>query len=131
MLFGTCGRIRVMLKNRMMKIGSNSMMAGNKWRKALMISALAMLAAAMLVSASSNATTSSSTSPSGEKLIGAGLAFGLAAGGAGVGMGTAGAAIVSASLEKRDMVMFLLVLAFVETIAIYGIVIAILIMSHP
>ncbi len=97
-----------------------------------MVSVLAVLAAAILVSASSNATSSSTTaSSSGEKLIGAGLAFGLAAGGAGVGMGTAGAAIVSASLEKRDMVMFLLVLAFVETIAIYGIVIAILIMSHP
>ncbi len=98
-----------------------------------MISALAVLAAAMLVSASSNATASSTTaSSSGEKLIGAGLASGWQPGGAGVGMGgTAGAAIVSASLEKRDMVMFLLVLAFVETIAIYGIVIAILIMSHP
>ncbi len=58
--------------------------------------------------------------------IGAGLAFGLAAGGAGVGMGIAGAAIASASIEKRDLLIFFLVLAFVETIALYGFVALIL-----
>jgi len=60
------------------------------------------------------------------RYLGAGLAFGLAAGGAGVGMGIAGAAIASASVEKRDILIFFLVLAFVETIALYGLVALIL-----
>ena len=58
--------------------------------------------------------------------LGAGLAFGLAATGAGIGMGIAGAAIASASVEKRDLLVFFLVLAFVETIALYGLVALIL-----
>lgn len=62
----------------------------------------------------------------GYRYLGAGLAFGLAAAGAGVGMGIAGASIVSASVEKRDLLIFFLVLAFVETIALYGFVALIL-----
>ncbi len=62
----------------------------------------------------------------GYRYIGAGLAFGLAAVGAGIGMGIAGAAIASASVEKRDLVIFFIVLAFVETIALYGLVALIL-----
>lgn len=60
------------------------------------------------------------------RYLGAGLAFGLAAVGAGIGMGIAGAAIASASIEKRDLLIFFLVLAFVETIALYGLVALIL-----
>jgi len=87
----------------------------NKW---LAVALIALLSTLPVLNA--QATTEQSY-----RYLGAGLAFGLAAGG-GVGMGIAGAAIASASVEKRDILVFFLVLAFVETIALYGLVALIL-----
>jgi ATP synthase subunit C. len=88
----------------------------NKW---LAVALIALLSTLPVLNA--QATTEQSY-----MYLGAGLAFGLAAIGAGVGMGIAGAAIASASVEKRDILVFFLVLAFVETIALYGLVALIL-----
>lgn len=88
----------------------------NKW---LAVALIALLSTLPVLNA--QATTEQSY-----RYLGASLAFGLAAIGAGVGMGIAGAAIASASVEKRDILVFFLVLAFVETIALYGLVALIL-----
>jgi V/A-type H+-transporting ATPase subunit K len=66
---------------------------------------------------------------SGFKLIGAGLAIGLAGCGAGVGMGTASAAAIGAMAEKPETFSkSLIYIVFIEAIAIYGLVIAFMIM---
>jgi len=66
---------------------------------------------------------------SGFKMIGVGLAIGLAGLGAGVGMGTASAAAIGAMAEKPEMFSkSLIYIVFIEAIAIYGLVIAFMIM---
>lgn len=66
---------------------------------------------------------------SGFKLIGAGMAIGLAGLGAGVGMGTASAAAIGAMAEKPETFSkSLIYIVFIEAIAIYGLVIAFMIM---
>jgi V/A-type H+/Na+-transporting ATPase subunit K len=67
----------------------------------------------------------------GSKLIGAGLAFGLAAGGAGVGLGQVGAAglaVISENPALQSKV-FIFV-GMVESIAIYGIVMMFIILGQ-
>lgn len=65
----------------------------------------------------------------GYKLIGAGMAIGLAGLGAGVGMGTASAAAIGAMAEKPETFSkSLIYIVFIEAIAIYGLVIAFMIM---
>ena len=62
---------------------------------------------------------------SGDPMIGAGLAIGLAGLGAGLGMGTASAAAIGAIAEKPEMFSKTLIfIVFIEAIAIYGLVIA-------
>jgi V/A-type H+-transporting ATPase subunit K len=62
--------------------------------------------------------------------IGAGLALGLAAIGAGYGVGVAGAAGLGAIAEKPEMVTWTLVIvALAEGIALYGLVIAFMIIG--
>lgn len=95
----------------------------NKW---LAVALIALLSTLPVLNAQTTTEQSYEYLGTGLRYLGAGLAFGLAAGGAGVGMGIAGAAIISASVEKRDMMIFFLVLAFVETIALYGFVALIL-----
>ncbi|WP_455279905.1 ATP synthase subunit C [[Eubacterium] cellulosolvens] len=69
------------------------------------------------------------TAASGYKLIGAGMAIGLAGLGAGVGMGTASAAAIGAMAEKPETFSkSLIYIVFIEAIAIYGLVIAFMIM---
>jgi V/A-type H+-transporting ATPase subunit K len=66
---------------------------------------------------------------SGFKMIGAGMAIGLAGLGAGVGMGTASAAAIGAMAEKPETFSkSLIYIVFIEAIAIYGLVIAFMIM---
>lgn len=61
--------------------------------------------------------------------IGAGLAIGLAGLGAGIGMGTAGAAAIGAITEKPETFgRAIIFLVFIEAVAIYGLVIAILLL---
>ena len=65
----------------------------------------------------------------GERYIGAGLAVGLAAGGAGIGVGIAGAAAISALIEKpQERVWYLILVALAEACAIYGLLIAVLLL---
>jgi len=74
---------------------------------------------------------SSSTSSDGSKLIGAGLAFGLAAGGAGVGLGQVGAAglaVISENPALQSKVFIFI--GMVESIAIYGIVMMFIILGQ-
>ena len=74
---------------------------------------------------------SSSGSSDGSKLIGAGLAFGLAAGGAGVGLGQVGAAglaVISENPALQSKVFIFI--GMVESIAIYGIVMMFIILGQ-
>ncbi|MFV2040630.1 MAG: V-type ATP synthase subunit K [Candidatus Hydrothermarchaeales archaeon] len=65
----------------------------------------------------------------GLKIVGAGIAIGFAALGSGIGQGTAAAAGIGAVSEKEEMMGKSLAFAtLVETQAIYGFVIAILIL---
>ncbi len=65
------------------------------------------------------------------KLVGAGLAFGLAAGGAGIGLGyvgSAGLAIISENPALQSKVFIFI--GMVESIAIYGIVMMFIILGQ-
>jgi len=67
--------------------------------------------------------------PAGDPMIGAGLAIGLAGLGAGIGMGTASAAAIGAIAEKPEVfTKTLIFIVFIEAIAIYGLVIAFMIL---
>jgi len=66
---------------------------------------------------------------SGFKMIGAGIAIGFAGLGAGVGMGTASAAAIGAMAEKPETFSkSLIYIVFIEAIAIYGLVVAFMIL---
>lgn len=68
---------------------------------------------------------------SGEQLIGAGLAFGLAALGAGVGLGYVGAAGLAAISDNPKMQSRVFIfIGMVESIAIYGIVMMFIILGQ-
>ena len=67
---------------------------------------------------------------SGMKYLSAGLAFGLAAIAAGLAVGKAGAAGLAAGAENPELKsQSLIIIAIAEAIAIYGIVIALLILG--
>jgi V/A-type H+-transporting ATPase subunit K len=70
-------------------------------------------------------------SSGGSKLLGAGLAFGLAAAGAGIGLGFVGAAGLAAISDNPKMQsrVFIFV-GMVESIAIYGIVMMFIILGQ-
>ena len=66
---------------------------------------------------------------SGYKMIGAGMAIGLAGLGAGLGMGTASAAAIGAMAEKPETFSkSLIYIVFIEAIAIYGLVVSFMIL---
>jgi V/A-type H+-transporting ATPase subunit K len=100
---------------------------------------LFMLAAGLLpmvVAQSSTSTTttaaSSTSSNLGFKFLAAGIAFGLAAFGAGYGVGQSGAAAIAAVTEKAEVrTTALIFVVLAEAIAIYGFAIAILILGQP
>ena len=77
------------------------------------------------------AQESSGSSSDGSKLIGAGIAFGVAAGGAGVGLGyvgSAGLAVISENPALQSKVFIFI--GMVESIAIYGIVMMFIILGQ-
>jgi V/A-type H+/Na+-transporting ATPase subunit K len=84
-----------------------------------------------VLAATTNSTSASSvSSSSGNKFIGAGIAFGLAAFGAGYGVGQSGAAAIAAVTEKAEVrTTALIFVVLAEAIAIYGFAIAILILG--
>jgi V/A-type H+-transporting ATPase subunit K len=71
------------------------------------------------------------TTDVGSKLLAAGIAFGLAAAGAGYGLGQSGAAAIAAVVEKPEVrTTALIFVALAEAIAIYGFVMAIIILGQ-
>ena len=95
-----------------------------------------ILLATMVISLSgltavAHAQESGATSGDGGKLLGAGLAFGLAAGGAGIGLGyvgSAGLAVISENPALQSKVFIFI--GMVESIAIYGIVMMFIILGQ-
>ena len=95
-----------------------------------------ILLATMVISISgltavAHAQESGATSGDGGKLLGAGLAFGLAAGGAGIGLGyvgSAGLAVISENPALQSKVFIFI--GMVESIAIYGIVMMFIILGQ-
>ena len=70
------------------------------------------------------------SSESGDKYLGAGIAFAGAAIGAGMAVGRAGSASLAAAAENESMkTQGLIITALGEAIAIYGIVVALLMLS--
>lgn len=78
-------------------------------------------------------SASSTVGPgAGDKFLAAGIAFGLAAFGAGYGVGQSGAAAIAAVTEKAEVrTTALIFVVLAEAIAIYGFAIAILILGQP
>ncbi len=89
---------------------------------------LVFLAAALTAPASAQGTT---TPSNGNKFIAAGIAFGLAALGAGIGVGTSGSAAIAAVTEKAEVrTTALIFVVLAEAIAIYGFAIAFIILGQ-
>ena len=96
----------------------------------LSVAAIALVAAGLTDVAYAQEESTGSMSD-GSKLIGAGIAFGVAAGGAGVGLGQVGAAglaVISENPALQSKV-FIFV-GMVESIAIYGIVMMFIILGQ-
>ncbi len=96
----------------------------------LSVAAIALVAAGLTDVAYAQEEGAGGTSD-GSKLIGAGIAFGVAAGGAGVGLGQVGAAglaVISENPALQSKV-FIFV-GMVESIAIYGIVMMFIILGQ-
>ena len=92
-----------------------------------------VLAAALpsVFAATGTTLLQASTTSTGNKFIGAGIAFGLAAFGAGYGVGQSGAAAIAAVTEKAEVrTTALIFVVLAEAIAIYGFAIAILILGQ-
>lgn len=80
---------------------------------------------------SSTTSTTAATSSSGDKFLAAGIAFGLAALGAGFGVGTSGSAAIAAVTEKAEVrTTALIFVVLAEAIAIYGFAIAFIILGQ-
>ena len=93
---------------------------------------LAITLAALPVSlAQTTTTTSGAPTSNGNKFIAAGIAFGLAALGAGIGVGTSGSAAIAAVTEKAEVrTTALIFVVLAEAIAIYGFAIAFVILGQ-
>jgi len=97
----------------------------------LSFAAFALVAAGLTDVAFAQEEAATSSMSDGSKLIGAGIAFGVAAGGAGVGLGQVGAAglaVISENPALQSKV-FIFV-GMVESIAIYGIVMMFIILGQ-
>ena len=103
----------------------------SKWVRVLMLISIPVIVSLLLTTATAETTSAATTAVNWGKPIGAGLAIGGAGAGAGVAVGVAGAAGISVLAEKREMFgTVLLILALGEGIAIYGLIIAILLIVH-
>lgn len=89
---------------------------------------LTLLTAALSAPAAAQSTTAAVSN--GNKFIAAGVAFGLAALGAGIGVGTSGSAAIAAVTEKAEVrTTALIFVVLAEAIAIYGFAIAFIILG--
>jgi V/A-type H+-transporting ATPase subunit K len=92
---------------------------------------LMFLAAVLSAPASAQSTTTAAAPSNGNKFIAAGVAFGLAALGAGIGVGTSGSAAIAAVTEKAEVrTTALIFVVLAEAIAIYGFAIAFIILGQ-
>jgi V/A-type H+/Na+-transporting ATPase subunit K len=95
------------------------------------ISVLALLTSIALAGFGGQAFAQESGAADGSKLIGAGMAFGLAALGAGIGLGFVGAAGLAAISDNPKMQSrVFIIVGMVESIAIYGIVMMFIILGQ-
>ena len=97
----------------------------------LLLTAIVSLTAFTGFAFAQEATTAASTDAGSMKLVGAGLAFGLAACGAGIGLGyvgSAGLAVISENPALQSKVFIFI--GMVESIAIYGIVMMFIILGQ-
>jgi V/A-type H+-transporting ATPase subunit K len=95
-------------------------MAKARILRTLVVAALILAIAAVVV----HAQATDQAQVMAARYLGAGIGFGLAALGGGIGVGLAGAASVSAMVERRDLLaMYILFVALAEAIAIYGFVV--------
>jgi V/A-type H+/Na+-transporting ATPase subunit K len=96
----------------------------------LLLCAMLMIFVAAAVTAPVAAQTAVNPNK-GNQFIAAGLAFGLAALGAGVGVGTSGSAAIAAVTEKAEVrTTALIFVVLAEAIAIYGFAIAFVILGQ-
>jgi len=94
----------------------------------LALAFLNFLAAGVAPQVTAQSTTAAS---SGNKFLAAGIAFGLAALGAGIGVGTSGSAAIAAVTEKAEVrTTALIFVVLAEAIAIYGFAIAFIILGQ-
>ena len=94
--------------------------------------ALSFLATAMSALSGPAFAITPGAAANGQQFLAAGLAFGLAALGAGVGVGTSGSAAIAAVTEKAEVRTTALVfVVLAEAIAIYGFAIAFIILGQP
>ena len=105
------------------------------WAKVLFLVIVGIFAASLAIytapafAQEAGGAQAQSTSAEAYKLLGAGLAVGLAGIGGGYAVGVAGASAISAIAEKPEMSgNALLIVALGEGIAIYGFVVALLLM---
>ncbi len=100
----------------------------------MLLGAAAFMLVALLAPvavAQTDNTTTTTTPLGGDKFLAASLAFGMAAAGAGYALGQSGAAAIAAVVEKPEVRTSALVfVALAEAIAIYGFVIAIIILGQ-
>ena len=97
----------------------------------LLLAGVFMMMASVTPAVFAQAAGSTSSPNAGEKFIAAGIAFGLAAFGAGYGVGQSGAAAIAAVTEKAEVrTTALIFVVLAEAIAIYGFAIAILILGQ-
>ncbi len=98
--------------------------------KKLLLNTLIPLILVLTIVASAQTVLAQTETATNTKIynsLGAGLAIGLAGMGAGIAVGIAGAAGISALTEKRELFgTVLLIVALGEGIAIYGLIIAVL-----
>lgn len=97
----------------------------------LLLTAIVSLTAFTGFAFAQEATTAAAPDASSMKLVGAGLAFGLAACGAGIGLGyvgSAGLAVISENPALQSKVFIFI--GMVESIAIYGIVMMFIILGQ-
>ncbi len=91
----------------------------------------ALPGAAVAQGSNSTSTAASTAAATGDKLLAAGIAFGLAALGAGWGVGTSGSAAIAAVTEKSEVrTTALIFVVLAEAIAIYGFAIAFVILGQ-
>lgn len=97
---------------------------------ATLITFLAAVFSAPVSAQTVTTTTSAVSSSSGDKFLAAAIAFGLAAFGAGIGVGTSGSAAIAAVTEKAEVrTTALIFVVLAEAIPIYGFAIAFIILG--